>query len=394
MKILMVLEHDFPEDLRVEREAISLINFGHEVSIATCNQNHINTVHHYKKIRIFKKHMPNLIYKSSALALLLPFYFFFWNRYLQTILKKENYDVIHMHDLPLMKVGVGLRKRFKFKLIGDFHENRPEIMKYYQHTNTLWGKLFISIKKWQVYQIESSKKSDYLILVTDEAKLFYANNYATNPDKIFVVPNFPDIYQLEELKKNSKRKEKYDDIFMIVYFGDTSLRRGTEDILLAAKRLENDSVHFVIIGYNNKEQKVLEDIIKKLNIKNVELAGYKPLSETAIYFKSASAGICPLHRNIHHDTTFANKIFQYMYFEMPVIVSDCPPQKKVVEQWNSGLVFEAENIEDMANKILKLKSSSDYNQICLNAVNSVIKEYNWGRASKQLKKLYKQLDEE
>jgi glycosyltransferase involved in cell wall biosynthesis len=180
---------------------------------------------------------------------------------------------------------------------------------------------------------------------------------------------------------------------MIVYFGDTSLRRGTKDIILAAKVLEKDaSIKFLIIGYNNKEQKVLESYIKKLDVKNVKLTGYMPFSEAVSYFKSASAGICPIHRNIHHDTTFANKIFQYMYFELPVIVSDCPPQQNVIETWNAGLVFESENSEDLVQQILKLKNSTNYRQMCLNAKESIIKQYNWNNASKELKNLYIQID--
>lgn len=393
MKVLMVLEHDFPEDIRVEREAVSLINFGHEVSIATCNKSHINTILNYKNIKIFKKHIPNIVYKSSALALSLPFYFLFWYNYLKTILKEEKYDVVHIHDLPLMKVGFLLRKKFNFKLVGDFHENRPEIMKYYQHTNTLLGRLLISIKKWQRYQVDSCQNSDYLILVTNEAKSYYVKNYGVNPEKIFVVPNFPNLDELDKINKYTPKQESYEDLFMIVYFGDTSLRRGTKDIILAAKMLEKDaSIKFLIIGYNNKEQKILENIIKKLNVKNVTLTGYKPMSEAVSYFKAASAGICPIHRNIHHDTTFANKIFQYMYFELPVIVSDCPPQQNVIETWNTGLVFESENTEELVQQILKLKNSTDYRQMCLNAKKSVIKDYNWDNASIELKNLYTQID--
>ena len=40
--------------------------------------------------------------------------------------------------------------------------------------------------------------------------------------------------------------------------------------------------------------------------------------------------ISPLLRNLHHDTTYANKIFQYMALAKPLLVSDATAQKNII----------------------------------------------------------------
>ena len=63
MKILMVLENQFPDDERVEKEALSLIKAGHEVHLlcATLKKERVGD-ENYKGIRLHRA--------LSALALL------------------------------------------------------------------------------------------------------------------------------------------------------------------------------------------------------------------------------------------------------------------------------------------------------------------------------------
>lgn len=49
--------------------------------------------------------------------------------------------------------------------------------------------------------------------------------------------------------------------------------------------------------------------------------------------------LSPLLKNEQHESGVANKIFQYMYARKPIIVSDCKPQKDLVESFNCGLSY-------------------------------------------------------
>ncbi|HPS63676.1 MAG TPA: hypothetical protein PLK82_11485, partial [Bacteroidales bacterium] len=56
------------------------------------------------------------------------------------------------------------------------------------------------------------------------------------------------------------------------------------------------------------------------------------------YICAADAGLSPILKSEQHDTTVANKMFQYSLFGKPILVSDCEPQVRIIRADKSGLV--------------------------------------------------------
>ncbi|MEA2096429.1 MAG: glycosyltransferase, partial [Candidatus Cloacimonadota bacterium] len=125
---------------------------------------------------------------------------------------------------------------------------------------------------------------------------------------------------------------------------------------------------------------------------NIELMGWIPFNKAVSYIKASKIGLCPFLRNIHHDTTYANKMFQYMAYGKPIIVSDCTSQKNLIKKEECGSVFKAENAEDLATKIIAMEQSPKYNEMSDNSFNAVINKYNWKSAAKQLIIIYQELE--
>ena len=388
----MVLDQEFPPDVRVENEMRSLSEAGYKIYLLTYSRKKSKSYEVYNNIEVYRIPIGKLMYKFSALALLVPIYFHFWYRHINRFMQLHEVDAIHVHDLPLLSVAKKISVEYNVPLIADFHENRPEIMKLYAHTNTLLGKLLISIPRWEAYQKKYSILTDRLILVSPEAKKYYVDKYSVWPQKVYVVPNYADIDWLNKIEINKQIIDKYKSKFMLLYFGDTGTRRGTLTIIETAKKLnDKKNIQFVIIG-NSKEQNILKEKIKKYNLSNVELTGYLPFELIVSYIKSSKAGLCPFLRNIHHDTTYANKMFQIMYFGKPVIVSDCTAQAAVINKTKCGLVYEAGNSDKLAEKILLLQQNEELReQFGRNASNAVLSEYNTTKGNRILIQLYESL---
>lgn len=386
----MLLEHEFPGDVRVDREVDSLHKAGIEVDVAiyTRDKNQKNIIS-FEWGKVYTKYISKLNFKLSALALSLPNYFNFWEIFITNILKNNTYDYIHLHDLPLIKVAQKISKKHNIPLTVDLHENRPEIMKLYQHVNSFPGKFLISLKKWGEYQKQYVKNVDNLILITPEAKRYYINEFNVEPNKISVVPNYIslpiefDDVDVELLNKFKNKKT-------IVYFGDMSVRRGIVEVIEVAKlQKSNSNFHFVFIG-NGSGLLIIKELSEKYNLKNVDILDYIPIKKALKIIESCSIGICPFHRNIHHDTTYANKMFQYMTLGLPLIVSDCPSQAIIVEKENAGVVFKAGDVNDLNNKLLELtKDEANFNKISEKIKLLVPEKYNWDIAVSELLKIYK-----
>ena len=391
MKILMLLEHEFPGDVRVDREVESLSKAGVEVDVAIyTTKSKGRNVAKYEWGNVISKGISKTTFKFSALSLTFPYYFNFWKKHITEVLKTTKYDYLHLHDLPLIKVAYELSKEYNIPLVVDLHENRPEIMKLYKHVNSFPGKYLISLKKWGEYQHKYVPLADKVILITPEAKEYYVKKLHVSEDRISIVPNYVESsliladYDKAILDKLKKKKS-------VVYFGDISVRRGILEIMeVAILQKDNPEFHFVFIGSGSGVDNIKE-IIKTNNLTNVEVLGYIQINKALKIIEACSIGVCPFHRNIHHDTTYANKMFQYMGLGLPLIVSDCPAQAKIVRKENAGMVFKAGDSNDLNEKLLKLVASEDEFKIISENNKQLIKtKYNWEIGATELIKIYKE----
>ena len=383
----MVLENSFPPDERVENEIDILLKNGFHVTLVCTKREGEPGIEEKGSLTIIRIPLSRFIYKSGALALELPFYFSFWNKNLSKILDTAHFDAIHLHDLPLVKVCAGLASKYNLPLVCDYHENRPEIMKMYHHVQSFPGKWLISVGRWLKYQVKETQKADRLILVTDEAKDYYIKNYGIDPHKIIVLPNYVVLDRFSKLIQETGLQPNDHKNFMVAYFGDTGLRRGTLTILETADKLRDRNIRFVIIG-TSREHTLLEKESAIRKLENVTFTGWLPPAEAMKLIRSADAGICPFLRNIHHDTTYANKMFQYMALGKPVIVSDCTAQANFVNRENCGLVFEAGNSDELCDRIIKLTDRNEYDRLSKNASACVKEKYNWENYGRRLIELY------
>jgi glycosyltransferase involved in cell wall biosynthesis len=386
MRILMVLENSFPPDERVENEIDILLKYGFQITLVCRSKDGNNGREVKGNLEIIRIPLPRFIYKSGAVALEFPFYFNFWRKHLSAILSDSSFDAIHLHDLPLVRVCSALAKKRGLPLICDYHENRPEIMRMYHHVNSFPGRCLISVNRWLKYQEKETPKDGHLILVTDEAREYYVNNYGFDAGKITVLPNYIVLERFGKMIPAVQQKND-ESVFTVAYFGDTGLRRGTLTILQAAEKLKEKNVRFIIIG-TSREQSVIEREAQNRKLDNVKFLGWKQPSEAMKLISMADIGICPFLRNIHHDTTYANKMFQYMALGKPVIVSDCTAQAAFVTKEKCGLVFEAGDAEQLCEKIIQLKDKSEYSILSRNALACVTEKYNWENYGKKLVEIY------
>jgi len=139
--------------------------------------------------------------------------------------------------------------------------------------------------------------------------------------------------------------------------------------------------------------KTLKEVASELGLRDkVIFHGWQDFTLFPKFINEAHVGLSPIHRNVHHDTTFANKIFQYLSFGKPIIASDCPPQVNIVNKYKVGCVAKDQNVADYADKIKRLKEDSDFYHTCSNNAYTMIREeWNWENKARGLSDYYRQL---
>ncbi len=387
----MILDNVYPPDPRVENEALELIKEGHEVFLFCLTYGGEVEKEVVKGIQVRRYKTNTFEYKMSALVYTIPVYTFLMKRKIRDFIDKNTIDVVHIHDMRIAQAAFDANHK-NLPTVLDLHENRPEIMRFYPHMQKLRGKLLISIDKWIKKEEEFARKATNIIVVTEEAKKELANRANISPDKLVVVPNTVRQAFFNEKDTPAIPYKKSKNKFVLLYLGDTGERRGLDTVFESMAKLKHEiqNLVFVVVG---KSSKRLEDKVSEFGLnEEVKVMGWQNDTTFPEWIRNSDVCLSPLHRNIHHDTTYANKIFQYMSLGKPVLVSDATAQEEVVVRVNSGLVHEAKNVEDFSQKLLRLYENKKLREeLGKNGSEFVRNEFTWDKTSKDLKELYKRL---
>ena len=390
----MILDAVFPPDPRVENEAVSLVKAGHEVFLFCLHYGQQKQSEVINGIEV-KRYLSNTIeYKVSALAYTIPLYTFLMKRKIRQFIKENEVEVLHIHDIRIAGAVFGVNKKYKLPTVLDLHENRPEIMRFYPHLLRFPGKYVISSKKWKNKEEEFIRKATTVIVVTSEAKDEIKKRLPIDTDKIVEVPNTVRQSFYKSPRVYPEILKQYSNSFVVLYIGDTGLRRGLKTAIKSVHLIKNkiENIKLVIVGKNTTDI-ILKNLVKNLQVEaHVDFLGWKDQSLFQSYILSSAICISPLHRNVHHDTTYANKIFQYMSLGRPVLGSNASAQEKIIKKANAGLIHQDRDVKDFSNKVLELYNNKDLREeFGKNGSEFIENEFSWENTSKKLLHVYTNL---
>ena len=394
MRIGMILDKTFPPDPRVENEALALIDAGFEVFLFCLKYQEEPENEEIHKIQIRRYLSSNIEYKLSALAYTFPLYTGKMYKKILDFLIKNKIEVIHIHDIRIAEAVFRANKNLKLPVVLDLHDNLPEVMKEYPHLHKFPGKQLISPQKWKEKEEEFIEKADKVITVSGEFIEEVINRTGIDKEKIVLVPNTVRRSFYENAVIDEDITGKYWKNFTVLYLGDTALRRGLLTAIEAISELKDKIRHIklVIVGKSTTDD-VLKKRVKELKLDDfVSFEGWQDVNLFPSYIVASDICISPLYRNPQHDVAYANKLFQYMSFAKPVLVSDALAQKKLVEEAKSGLVHIEKDAHDLEDKIMKLYKDPDLRkELGVNGKKFIENEFVWEKVSGNLVKIYKDI---
>ena len=380
-KILIVYPWEYPWDIRVDKIVGTLITNNYEVHIFAANK--FNKAIKEQQGTIFI-HRFRYYTKNNRINQLMHYPCFLniiWFIQIYKIIKEINPDCVIVRDLLLSFNVLFITKILKISSILDNAENFPAWVKFGQTVKKNFiFKIFIDyLNIYKYIEKFSLNNCDKCFVVVDEAKERLINDYSINKEKIIVISNTPPLPDFEKSKHFSSDK------LNVLYVGNIDGEfRGLDTVIDAAKVLCNYPVKFTIIG-DGILREVLEKKVKTYGLNNILLKGRIEHDKLKIEFDNCDVGIVPHLANDVINYTIPNKLFDYMSYSLPVIVSSAKPLKRIVEEENCGYVFEAGNSNDLAETILLiLKNKNDLYQKGENGRQAIIKKYNWGNDQKKM----------
>jgi glycosyltransferase involved in cell wall biosynthesis len=396
MKILMILDGEFPDDERVEKEAVSLINAGNYVSILCLNYGNQTTEELYKGINIHRKRI-NRTLRNKLLGtyLITPFYRITWRISILKLLAKFPADIIHIHDLPLSDIGIRLGKSHGLKVVCDQHEYYSNWIVNTAHYNTFTGSIVKSLSNWKKYEKTNLRKADLVITVEEPLRKIYISEVGINPEKIIVTPNTPSLSVFNHQQIDKNIIERYRENFMIFYAGHLDILRGIDTIIESLPLLRESvpGLKFVFAGqFTDKYYNPLK-YIEKLGVDDLtEYLGWKPLSILPSYI--AASDVCihvPPSISLEVNSTIATKIYQFIVMQKPIIVGEARMMREFVEDNRIGLSIKESDPKDLAEKIKLLYLNPDLRKEFSENAGKIASKYTWEQTSKSLIESYNKL---
>ena len=398
MKIGMILDKEFPPDMRVENEIIAFKNAGFDVYILSLNfgsKTEFDNFHGATIKRVTKSKF--WIKKLRALTnTIFNFYPNFWAKHIIHFVNEYDLDVLHIHDLYMVGAGLIANRKLKLPLIADLHENYVEGLKHYRFANSFPGNILISIPKWKRKEIEWCNKADYLITVIDEAVGRY-KSLGIPEEKITVVANYVNQDEFLKVKDNNKILNKFKSKFIITYIGGFDIHRGIESVVKAMPEVikECPDSKLILVG-KGKNFKELIKLSQNLKVeKYISFEGWQPPYNLPSYIKASNVCLIPHLKTVHTDNTIPHKLFHYMLLEKPVVATNCNPIERIVNETKCGLIYKSGDVKDFADKVIKLyKNEKLRKEMSENGKKAVVEKYNWENTSKNLIELYEKIENE
>jgi glycosyltransferase involved in cell wall biosynthesis len=325
-------------------------------------------------------------------ALTLPYHINpMWRRAIRDLVVKDGCQLLIVRDMPLVLAATTVGKRTGVPVIFDMAENYPAVMavwRRWEGRKRVLANFFArNITLARMVERAGIRAADQIFVVVPEHVERVAQLRGTISD-IEVIENTPVLEELDVLYTCYSSRPERQPVsrgMEVVYGGNVHFYRGIDTLIEAAALLRHRQVHeirWTVVGTGKVMNRLRHLADEKGVADSVRFMGWQPDLMAFVY--RAHVGYDGSHASEHTHNTMPNKLYDYMAFRKPVLVSDCRPMKRVVETYRCGLVFRSQDAEDLAEKVLMLRDPELRAQMGANGRRAVEERYNWGVDGKRL----------
>ncbi len=295
-----------------------------------------------------------------------------WNLYKKAV--DANADIYHFHDPELMVVAWFLKLKGK-KVIYDVHEDLPRQLFAKAYLN----KTVAGLLSFIMERVENFFSSHFSGIVT--VTPFIRKRFIKSNTKVEIVCNFPLLSEFSFTSATDKQNE-------ICYVGSITEERGVIYMLRAMETINSTLNLAGTFGTNELREKCEQFP----GWKKVNELGFLNRTDILKIISQSRVGLAVLKNLPSYVDAYPIKIFEYMAAGVPVVASDFPLWKEIVEGNNCGVCVAPDDTKAIADAVNKLLSNESLaQQMGANGKKAIKEKYNWEAESRNLLSFYAKL---
>jgi len=279
-----------------------------------------------------------------------------------------NADIYQLHDPELLPVGLKLKKMGK-KVIYDSHEDFPRQILEKEWIPIIFRRILSVIA--EAYLTRAIKKFDAVLTVTPHI----VDILKKSTKNVYQVTNYP---ILEDKEPDFSLGDYLLRENQLCYSGTVYSYSLQEKILESIAPFDN--LMYVIVG--SLDARLYSRLANYKSWSKVQYIEKVPKAELIKIYKKVTIGIVLFsyspNMGDNLGTLGNNKIFEYMYYGLPIICTDFILWKEIIDKYRCGIYVNPGNVEEIRNAITYLtenkKEAYDMGQT---GKHTVIEEYNW-----------------
>jgi glycosyltransferase involved in cell wall biosynthesis len=374
MNVLMLTPDSAMIDRRILQQAETLVNSGHSVTLLAgfeCEkeEHYIHkgvSIHRYQydwddeRLKKIRKLLMKWSQRESLISFVNRSYMALARRFFPVtpyetfiIAKAEQFkaDVVHIHDLPCLKVGALVAQKWNVPLVYDAHE-------IYYAQNCLPIKAQRLLERTEAQYIH---QVNLMITVNEAIAQYFQRKHRIDcPLVLMNCTNLPErginLNARQELRSHLGLET---DTKIVLYQGWISNERNL-DTLVKSAAFFPPNVVLVIVGYGAYEA-TLKQIVTEQNLeKRVFFLGKVSSDEILNYTAGADVGVIPyLPIDLNHELCSPNKFFEYVLAGVPIIAHKLPFFEQMATQHGGVVVGDMSTGKSMSEVINKVLTDTD-----------------------------------